>query len=799
MYLPRIDLESPGVLYVDGAQIESPELIDFAPKSSIELGLSPDGEDSLYFPGEKVELDVLATNSDDTSRKLKATVALTDYDDKCVDERSGSFVAPAKATGKASFDLSQKRLGYYRAEVRLLDEQGSEIDHGRWAYAVIPRPPGKADVKFGICMERENLDVDVPLAKALGFGSVRLHNNMLWANIEKDKGKFDWSWEEAAVQAVHEAGLEPLAIIDTFPSWAWDSRKDQPKDIDAWSNMVREMVGTWKSQVHDWEIINEPVAHYLPEVYFPFLQAAYKAAKEADPKCNVVGICGFHNDDKMIPYVFEQGGLQYMDVLSMHPYAVFGNTPERGLPPIWESIGDRMRQDGTEKPVWSTEFGFRATDWRPTPDIEGAALDLTDEKTQADYAVRTEVLSFAHGVKRFYYFMLASHLYSGTYTNSMFAGDSLASPKKVVTALAGLTQRLSGLDFVEQWDCGSDNLYACRFVDKRKQAIVLWSPLAPNSLLISTDTPAIRLYDVAGNQIPAVFEGGLLKVSLSPAPIYLEVPVGRKVTPHPIVSLSPLPELDPEKSRSVLMNVRVHNPSGRDVQGRLSVSVPEGWKATPSSMAVKMPPGTRRESAFTIVPAPNYAESVAKLRFELKDATSHRLIASADRVATFRLAPPPKPRHTVWLEAESATEKSPEFNVLKAERAYGGKFLHIESAMKPTSPDGALHAKIPFRANEEGSYLVMMLGNPLNVAYMSPLWWRVDEGDWRRAWDLPQQGEIWSPWPQNQTYRFFGRTDLGAIDLQAGDHALCMRIDERRQIDACFTTFIDAFALLKQP
>ncbi|MBI3921589.1 MAG: carbohydrate binding domain-containing protein, partial [Armatimonadetes bacterium] len=26
MYLPRIDLESPGVLYVDGAQIESPEL-----------------------------------------------------------------------------------------------------------------------------------------------------------------------------------------------------------------------------------------------------------------------------------------------------------------------------------------------------------------------------------------------------------------------------------------------------------------------------------------------------------------------------------------------------------------------------------------------------------------------------------------------------------------------------------------------------------------------------------------------------------------------------------------------------
>ena len=140
-----------------------------------------------------------------------------------------------------------------------------------------------------------------------------------------------------------------------------------------------------------------------------------------------------------------------------------------------------------------------------------------------------------------------------------------------------------------------------------------------------------------------------------------------------------------------------------------------------------------------------------------------------------------------------------QFKIEKGERAHGRNFLHLETTELSPKPANYYSAKIPVSASKEGTYSMLMIGNPLNVAFTSPLKWRIDSGEWRRAWDLHQHGEIWTPWPHTgDNYKWFGVTKLGKVQLRTGNHVLELRIDETRQINPWYTLWVDAFAFLKE-
>ena len=64
-----------------------------------------------------------------------------------------------------------------------------------------------------------------------------------------------------------------------------------PADLDKFAAYVHAAVTHYKERVKHWEILNEP-GYLRPEDYAKLLAVAYRACKDADPMCHVIGGCG---------------------------------------------------------------------------------------------------------------------------------------------------------------------------------------------------------------------------------------------------------------------------------------------------------------------------------------------------------------------------------------------------------------------------------------------------------------------------------------------------------------------------
>jgi hypothetical protein len=109
----------------------------------------------------------------------------------------------------------------------------------------------------------------------------------------------------------------------------------------------------------------------------------------------VVGGALFSADLNWFNELFKNGGLPYMDVISDHPYAtLYITSPElQGLGEEMGKLQDLVKRynNGHAKPIWITEIGW-PTSW----------LHVS-EHTQANYLVRSTVLSLAAGVQKIFW------------------------------------------------------------------------------------------------------------------------------------------------------------------------------------------------------------------------------------------------------------------------------------------------------------------------------------------------------------------------------------------------------------
>jgi exo-beta-1,3-glucanase (GH17 family) len=181
------------------------------------------------------------------------------------------------------------------------------------------------------------------------------------------------------VPVVVQNGIEVLGLL---------LRTDlAPDNVDAWGDWVYSVVNEFKQYVHVWEIWNEPnLENYFPGKdpvkYTNFLKRGYTEAKRADPTCKVLGgsIAFTHqNARNFLEAIYQNGGKDYMDALSYHPYVDGWRSPdEEGgnnpYPWLASKVRPLMANYGDTRPIWITEFGY------PTGDI--------GEQLQADYLVQ---------------------------------------------------------------------------------------------------------------------------------------------------------------------------------------------------------------------------------------------------------------------------------------------------------------------------------------------------------------------------------------------------------------------------
>ena len=229
------------------------------------------------------------------------------------------------------------------------------------------------------------------------------------------------------------------------------------------------------------------------------LTPGYKAAKAANPNCIVMGsglgmesnVAGDHvgrfNTDyleAMYRVINQNNGSTYnyfMDKVAIHYYSEYQN-PEKIEQNIEQVKAVILNNEGKEKPIWITEFGF------PTGANKDGGFVYSDEN-QASILTRYLALMFAaNGIEKALIFNLKDETLGenakdansfGLYDVACKNSTETIAPKKSVQALETMIDVLNGLVPLEtkRRDVGKGTLFEIGFggsVDQSKKVTVFW-------------------------------------------------------------------------------------------------------------------------------------------------------------------------------------------------------------------------------------------------------------------------------------------------------------------------------------
>lgn len=222
---------------------------------------------------------------------------------------------------------------------------------------------------YGVCQQIVSLDrgdseKSSKMMTNAGISYVR--DSCDWDRVETSKGSLKIPEDDKKKFVnIHDQGLE-IMLICGYYNWLYDNGDTPHSDeaIQAYADYCGFMAKELKGIAKYFEIWNEyNIAAFnkseeSPENYAKMLKAAYTAIKKANPDAVVIGIGTASIALDHTKRVFDAGGYDYLDAVSVHPYDWTGSFRSQKLIEDTENLKKLMRNYGEEKPVWYSEMGF---------------------------------------------------------------------------------------------------------------------------------------------------------------------------------------------------------------------------------------------------------------------------------------------------------------------------------------------------------------------------------------------------------------------------------------------------------
>ena len=157
---------------------------------------------------------------------------------------------------------------------------------------------GPYGVSFGANELQPQTSCALELASQARIDWVRL--GLYWQDVEPSRGQFDFQADDALIASTRATQLNVLAILAYSTTWSTSAPADSPgnlthyppRDYGEWANYVAAIVTRYKSDVHYWEVWNEPdLAEFwngTPAQYAALLDVTSSTIKQIDPTATVV-------------------------------------------------------------------------------------------------------------------------------------------------------------------------------------------------------------------------------------------------------------------------------------------------------------------------------------------------------------------------------------------------------------------------------------------------------------------------------------------------------------------------------
>jgi Glycosyl hydrolases family 39 len=190
-----------------------------------------------------------------------------------------------------------------------------------------------------------------------------------WNGIEKEQGKYDWTFWDGLVSAAEENHIGLIPYVAYTPQWAARDPKDfwkqPPRDPALYADFMNRVAARYRGRVRSWEIWNEPDNRDYwtgtPDEFAALVVAAARSIRAADPDAVLVlGGMAYGPGDFFRRVISEFHLDRYVDVIATHGY------PETWLNERAEVIFQQwlpaMRQmiaaDQSGADLWINEMGY---------------------------------------------------------------------------------------------------------------------------------------------------------------------------------------------------------------------------------------------------------------------------------------------------------------------------------------------------------------------------------------------------------------------------------------------------------
>jgi hypothetical protein len=436
--------------------------------------------------------------------------------------------------GQLNLTIPLQKLGYYKLTLAS-EKDGQLIKNAEVSFARLSEddPTIAENSPFGVSthLSRTNLGWSPELSTLLRrAGAKNVRDEITWVDVEYEKGKYQKpANRDAFMRSTQKDGLKPFITLDfTNPFYDEDSTPYTDEGRQGFANYGKALLDLYGDQMEWVEVYNEfnggfgsrgnGIAASRPDYYYKLLKKTYETVKAARPDVTVVGMVTDAAALSWMEEVMKLGGLQYMDVVSVHPYNI---TPDGMIQAIRNTQSlIRKYNQGQDKPLWSTEIG-----WHTEIGNKGV-----DEKTQADYLVRAHVQSLGAGIQKIFWYDLMNDGLKADYGEDNFGlirhqkdAKGQYTPKPAYAAYAAMTRELIGAQFIEQDTFGAE-ISSYRFDKNGQKLRVVWAN-NPVQTAINTDVP-IQITDMMGNTETFTPLDGKVYMTLTGEPIYIESDIG---------------------------------------------------------------------------------------------------------------------------------------------------------------------------------------------------------------------------------------------------------------------------------
>jgi len=378
-----------------------------------------------------------------------------------------------------------------------------------------------ARLGVGLHVEREWYQDAGGYAAALGFSEAR--NDILWSRNETERGVYEWQdYYAREFSVLHANGIKLLGIVNyNNKLYGPGKAPESAQELAAYGRYAAavadrfDLVGLEVFNEYNQERFNDTKCGTDGGCYVPMLKAVHDAVAEDHPDLPIVAGATARFDREFFIELWQAGGMVYADAMSFHPYEVHKGSPDDVRTYIQQARADMAEYAGDEVPAWITELGW-------TTSVGGGfGFEL-----QAEFLVRSEILAFAEGVEKYFWYDLVNdsghpgeHEQNfGLYEFSRRPDTIALAPKPSAFSQAFLIERLRGLAHTAS---KGDEASVVEVFGTGDAAVrVAWAPEGAGELSVQSDVPLLAA-DVFGREQVVEPAHGTVTVPLTATPIFV--------------------------------------------------------------------------------------------------------------------------------------------------------------------------------------------------------------------------------------------------------------------------------------